>query len=103
MSPDWEAAIEAIADPRDRRAVRALLDVAQHHLGDFTRERGPRPQGRAPDAHRWEVQADVEHEPDVVSYLVDAPDREAARARIGARTEVEAVHEVIHVFGRAEP
>ena len=100
MSADWEAAIEAIADPRDRRAVRALLDVAQHHLGDFTRERGPRPRGL--DAHRWEVRCEIAHEPDVVSYLVDAPDREAARARIGARTEFEAVDEVIRL-GRADP
>jgi len=100
MSADWEAAIEAIADPRDRRAVRALLDVAQHHLGDFARERGPRPRGLAPDQSRWEVRCAVAHERDVVSYLVDAADAEAARARIADRPEVEAVHEVIHVFGR---
>ena len=102
MSADWEPAIEAIADPRDRRAVRALLDVVQHHLGDFAHERGPRPRGRAPDAHRWEVLCEVAHEPDVVSYLVDAPDRAAARARIADRPEVEAVDEVIRL-GRADP
>jgi hypothetical protein len=102
MSADWEAAIEAIADPRDRRAVRALLDVGQHHLGDFARERGPRPQGLAPDQSRWEVLCEVAHEPDVVSYLVDAPDAESADRQIADRPEVERVNEVIRV-GRAEP
>jgi hypothetical protein len=98
---DVEVHLSAGGPAHEQRPA-VVTDVGQHHLGDFDRERGSRPQGRPPDAHRWEVLCEVAHEPDVVSYLVDAPDAESADRQIADRPEVERVNEVIRV-GRAEP
>lgn len=51
---------------------------------------------------RWDVHCEITHSPDVVSYLVDAVDADAAERAVGDLPEVRCVHEVIRVE-RAEP
>jgi len=51
---------------------------------------------------RWEVLCEVAHSPDVVSYLVDEVDAEAAAREVADLPDVRCVHDVIRV-GRAEP